>query len=82
MSQKNPRVPTLSQEGHPTLAQVEENKIEQEQPPNTENQVKELKHAVLATGLEDYGFWCEQMQKEHAARGNTNKPFRRGRIYS
>ncbi len=41
----------------------------------------EGKSHLLATGLEDYGFWWQQMAKEQSSQ-KEKKPFRRGRIWS
>lgn len=42
-----------------------------------------IKTHLLATGLEDYGFWWTEMLKEHAKNTNPeNQDFRRGRIWS
>lgn len=64
-----------------TSSKVKKHKTEKNEPRATENEVKELKHEVLATGLEDYGFWSELMQKECAERHEEERPFRRGRIW-
>ncbi|MGH7999273.1 MAG: cyanobactin biosynthesis PatC/TenC/TruC family protein [Brasilonema sp.] len=37
---------------------------------------------MLATGLEDYGFWWQEMLKAQKASEKEQKPFRRGRIWS
>jgi cyanobactin cluster PatC/TenC/TruC protein len=41
----------------------------------------EAQRRLLATGLEDYGFWWQQMAKEQSS-PKEKKPFRRGRIWS
>lgn len=42
-----------------------------------------IKNRLLATGLEDYGFWWTEMLKEHSQETNSeNQDFRRGRIWS
>ncbi|WP_082218356.1 cyanobactin biosynthesis PatC/TenC/TruC family protein [Kamptonema formosum] len=41
----------------------------------------EAQRRLLATGLEDYGFWWQQMAKQQSS-PKEKKPFRRGRIWS
>ena len=36
---------------------------------------------LLSTGLEDYGFWSQEMAKQKAQQTEPDKPFRRGRIW-
>ncbi|WP_414583314.1 LamG-like jellyroll fold domain-containing protein [Scytonema sp. PCC 10023] len=43
---------------------------------------KEVERHLLATGLEDYGFWWQEMLKAQAEKTEPDKPFRRGRIWS
>jgi cyanobactin cluster PatC/TenC/TruC protein len=42
---------------------------------------KEAENDYLMTGLSDYGFWCDQVKKEHAAHKQDHRSFRRGRIW-
>jgi cyanobactin cluster PatC/TenC/TruC protein len=49
-------------------------------PPPTKKE-EEIKVRLEATGLEDYGYWWQEMAKAQAAQGER-KPFRRGRIWS
>jgi cyanobactin cluster PatC/TenC/TruC protein len=42
---------------------------------------QEINSHLLATGLEDYGFWWEEMLKEKSHQSEPEKPFRRGRIW-
>jgi cyanobactin cluster PatC/TenC/TruC protein len=59
-----------------------ETKPAKEVKPETEGKpAKEVKSHLLATGLEDYGFWWQQMAKEQSSQ-KEKKPFRRGRIWS
>ena len=46
-----------------------------------DNQPEEIQRHLQATGLEDYGFWWQEMAKEQAKHDN-GKPFRRGRIWT
>ncbi|MEH1968748.1 cyanobactin biosynthesis PatC/TenC/TruC family protein [Nostoc sp.] len=41
-----------------------------------------IKFRAIATGLEHYGFWWEQMAKDKAHQTEPDKPFRRGRIWA
>ena len=50
--------------------------------PLAEKPEETIKVSSLSTGLEDYGFWCEQVKKERAARTEPDPPFRRGRIWT
>ncbi|MFN6515996.1 MAG: cyanobactin biosynthesis PatC/TenC/TruC family protein [Nostoc sp. CreGUA01] len=43
---------------------------------------KQIESHLLATGLEDYGFWWQEMLKAQANSDKERKPFRRGRIWS
>jgi cyanobactin cluster PatC/TenC/TruC protein len=43
---------------------------------------KQVESHLLATGLEDYGFWWQEMLKAQATSNKEPKPFRRGRIWS
>ncbi|MBD2255588.1 LamG-like jellyroll fold domain-containing protein [Nostoc parmelioides] len=54
------------------------------EPKTSQNAAKaeEVKNHLLATGLEDYGFWWQQMAKDKAQQSETDKPFRRGRIWA
>jgi cyanobactin cluster PatC/TenC/TruC protein len=36
---------------------------------------------LLSTGLEDYGFWSQEMARQKAQQTEPDKPFRRGRIW-
>ncbi|WP_414566348.1 MULTISPECIES: LamG-like jellyroll fold domain-containing protein [unclassified Anabaena] len=47
----------------------------------TPKKAEEIKSHLLATGLEDYGFWWEEMAKAHSNKSEPDKPFRRGRIW-
>jgi cyanobactin cluster PatC/TenC/TruC protein len=44
--------------------------------------IEEIKNHFLATGLEDYRFWWQEMAKKKAAQSEPEQPFRRGRIWS
>ena len=44
-------------------------------------QPEELERKLLSTGLEDYGFWSQEMAKQKAKQTEPDKPFRRGRIW-
>ncbi|MBW4616804.1 MAG: cyanobactin biosynthesis PatC/TenC/TruC family protein [Desmonostoc vinosum HA7617-LM4] len=59
----------------------ESNKTEQQTPENAKK-VEEIDKHLLATGLEDYGFWWQEMLKAQANKTELDKPFRRGRIWS
>ncbi|QSJ16626.1 cyanobactin biosynthesis PatC/TenC/TruC family protein [Nostoc sp. UHCC 0702] len=54
----------------------------EQQTPATPDKSEEVKSHLLATGLEDYGFWWQQMAKEKANQTEPEKPFRRGRIWA
>ncbi|BAY21333.1 LamG domain-containing protein [Calothrix sp. NIES-2100] len=43
---------------------------------------QEIQSHLLSTGLEDYGFWWQQMAKDKANQSEPEKPFRRGRIWA
>ncbi|MBC1238199.1 cyanobactin biosynthesis PatC/TenC/TruC family protein [Nostoc sp. 2RC] len=43
---------------------------------------KQVESHLLATGLEDYGFWWQEMLKAQANSDKERKPFRRGRIWA
>ncbi|MDZ8110650.1 MAG: LamG-like jellyroll fold domain-containing protein [Nostoc sp. DedQUE12a] len=43
---------------------------------------KEIEKHLLATGLEDYGFWWQEMLKAQTQKTEPDKPFRRGRIWA
>ncbi|MDZ8078118.1 MAG: LamG-like jellyroll fold domain-containing protein [Nostoc sp. DcaGUA01] len=47
-----------------------------------EQKTKEIEKHLLATGLEDYGFWWQEMLKAQAQKTEPDKPFRRGRIWT
>ncbi|MFM6000577.1 MAG: cyanobactin biosynthesis PatC/TenC/TruC family protein [Cuspidothrix sp.] len=36
---------------------------------------------MLSTGLEDYGFWSQEMARQKAEQTEPDQPFRRGRIW-
>ena len=61
----------------PQSSETEANKA-----PLAEKPEETIKVSSLSTGLEDYGFWCEQVKKERAARTEPDPPFRRGRIWT
>jgi len=61
----------------PTSSETEEKKL-----PQSEETLEAIKVSNLETGLVDYGFWCEQVKKERAARTEPDPPFRRGRIWT
>jgi cyanobactin cluster PatC/TenC/TruC protein len=44
-------------------------------------QSQEIKRNILSTGLEDYGFWSQEMARQKAQQTEPDKPFRRGRIW-
>jgi cyanobactin cluster PatC/TenC/TruC protein len=44
-------------------------------------QTAEIEPKLLSTGLEDYGFWSQEMAKQKAQQTEPDKPFRRGRIW-
>lgn len=48
----------------------------------TDKKLEEIKNHLLSTGLEDYGFWWQEMAKKKAAQSEPDQPFRRGRIWS
>ncbi|WP_013335050.1 cyanobactin biosynthesis PatC/TenC/TruC family protein [Gloeothece verrucosa] len=48
----------------------------------TEKISQEVKTHLLATGLEDYVFWWQEMLKTQKNAEKEQKPFRRGRIWS
>jgi cyanobactin cluster PatC/TenC/TruC protein len=64
------------------LNQVEPNKIEEQPPSVTPEKKEEIQKHLLATGLEDYGFWWQEMLKVQASSQKEQKPFRRGRIWT
>ncbi|MBC5796081.1 cyanobactin biosynthesis PatC/TenC/TruC family protein [Sphaerospermopsis sp. LEGE 00249] len=41
----------------------------------------EIERKLLSTGLEDYGFWSQEMARQKAQQTEPDKPFRRGRIW-
>ncbi|MCM0590528.2 MAG: cyanobactin biosynthesis PatC/TenC/TruC family protein [Gloeotrichia echinulata IR180] len=47
-----------------------------------EEKIEEIKSHLLATGLEDYGFWWQEIAKIKSQQTEQDKPFRRGRIWS
>jgi cyanobactin cluster PatC/TenC/TruC protein len=47
-----------------------------------DKKLEEIKSHLLSAGLEDYGFWWQEVAKKKAAQSEPNKPFRRGRIWS
>lgn len=47
-----------------------------------DKKLEEIKSHLLATGLEDYGFWWQEMAKKKAVQSEPDKPFRWGRIWS
>ncbi len=53
-------------------------------PPTTQSEgiPKKVESHLLATGLEDYGFWWQEMLKAQANSDKERKPFRRGRIWA
>jgi cyanobactin cluster PatC/TenC/TruC protein len=69
---------TVTTEKETTL---ELNPVEQKLTQNPE-QAKEIEKHLLATGLEDYGFWWQEMLKAQAQKTEPDKPFRRGRIWA
>lgn len=48
----------------------------------TEEIKEEIKSHLLSTGLEDYGFWWQEMAKDKTQKSEPDKPFRRGRIWT
>ncbi len=44
-------------------------------------QTAEIKRNILSTGLEDYGFWSQEMARQKPQQTEPDKPFRRGRIW-
>jgi cyanobactin cluster PatC/TenC/TruC protein len=42
---------------------------------------EEIERKLLSTGLEDYGFWSQEMARQKAQQTEPDKPFRRGRIW-
>ncbi|MFM6509626.1 MAG: cyanobactin biosynthesis PatC/TenC/TruC family protein, partial [Dolichospermum sp.] len=42
---------------------------------------QEIERKLLSTGLEDYGFWSQEMARQKAQQTEPDKPFRRGRIW-
>ena len=44
-------------------------------------QPEEIERKLLSTGLEDYGFWSQEMARQKAKQTEPDKPFRRGRIW-
>jgi cyanobactin cluster PatC/TenC/TruC protein len=44
-------------------------------------QSQEIERKLLSTGLEDYGFWSQEMARQKAQQTEPDKPFRRGRIW-
>ncbi|MGH1393114.1 MAG: cyanobactin biosynthesis PatC/TenC/TruC family protein [Trichormus sp.] len=56
------------------------NPAQSKNPPNSEK-TEEIKSHLLATGLEDYGFWWQEMAKAQSDKSEPDKPFRRGRIW-
>ncbi|MBL1201207.1 MAG: cyanobactin biosynthesis PatC/TenC/TruC family protein [Nostoc sp. GBBB01] len=69
---------TLTTEKETTL---EVKPVEQKLTQNPEK-AKEIEKHLLATGLEDYGFWWQEMLKAQAQKTEPDKPFRRGRIWA
>ena len=66
----------------PEIKPQSETKPAAEVKPETEvKPATEAQRRLLATGLEDYGFWWQQMAKEQSS-PKEKKPFRRGRIWS
>lgn len=66
----------------PTSSKTESSKTESKKTSPAEKAAEVIKCSSSATGLEDYGFWCEQVSKERAARTEPDPPFRRGRIWA
>jgi cyanobactin cluster PatC/TenC/TruC protein len=66
----------------PEVKPQSETKPTAEGKPETEvKTAAKVERHLLATGLEDYGFWWQQMAKEQSSQ-KEKKPFRRGRIWS
>jgi cyanobactin cluster PatC/TenC/TruC protein len=63
-------------------SKTEPSKTQDKKPPTTEKIAEVIKCSTSATGLEDYGFWCQQVSKERAAKTEPDPPFRRGRIWA
>jgi cyanobactin cluster PatC/TenC/TruC protein len=66
----------------PTSSKTESSKTEPKKTSPPEKTAPVVKVSTGATGLEDYGFWCEQVKKERAAKTEPDPPFRRGRIWA
>ncbi|MFM6006294.1 MAG: cyanobactin biosynthesis PatC/TenC/TruC family protein [Sphaerospermopsis kisseleviana] len=47
----------------------------------TPEKAAEIERKLLSTGLEDYGFWSQEMARQKAQQTEPDKPFRRGRIW-
>ena len=58
------------------------NKPEAKKARKIEKTPKPIKSSTSTTGLEDYGFWSDQVKKELAGRNEPDAPFRRGRIWA
>ncbi len=47
----------------------------------TPEKAAEIERKLLSTGLEDYGFWSQEMARQKAQQSEPDKPFHRGRIW-
>ncbi|MUG95187.1 cyanobactin biosynthesis PatC/TenC/TruC family protein [Scytonema sp. UIC 10036] len=54
----------------------------EKQPEQPDKISKKIESHLLATGLEDYGFWWQEMLKAQKSSEKEQKPFRRGRIWT
>jgi cyanobactin cluster PatC/TenC/TruC protein len=63
-------------------SQVPQNKTEEQKTSQNQQKTEEIKSHLLATGLEDYGFWWQEMAKKKSEQSEPDKPFRRGRIWT
>jgi cyanobactin cluster PatC/TenC/TruC protein len=75
-------IKTMSKEKKIPLNQVEPNPIQEQTTSVTLEKKEEIQKHLLATGLEDYGFWWQEMLKVQANKTEPEKPFRRGRIWT
>ncbi|MFN6515987.1 MAG: LamG-like jellyroll fold domain-containing protein [Nostoc sp. CreGUA01] len=81
---KQSQVPFTSPQSHELLVAktiTKENETTSELR-EAEQKTKEIEKHLLATGLEDYGFWWQEMLKAQAEKTEPDKPFRRGRIWN
>jgi len=68
---------TMSEENQSTTNLIPTEKITSPTP----EKAAETERKLLSTGLEDYGFWSQEIAKQKAQQTEPDQPFRRGRIW-